>query len=237
MISVTIDGQTYQASHDRTVLQVAREHGISIPTLCHHEALEPFAACRLCVVEVNAGRNWRLVASCAFPCTDGLAVRTHSERVMQSRRLTVELLMASTGHVPIVQQLASDLGVGEPRFTMEADACILCGLCVRVCREIVGLSAISFVSRGIEKKVRPPFEIASNLCIECGTCVLVCPTGALSLSDIVGDKPSVHRWESPFVATDCRICGNHNLSPKITEPAVTLANREGSLSTDEEGHA
>ncbi len=236
MIRVTIDGQDYQASPDRTVLQVARENGISIPTLCHHEALEPFAACRLCVVEVNTGRDWRLVASCAFPCTDGLVVRTHSERVMRSRRLTLELLMASAAHVPIVQQLASELGVGEPRFTMQEDACILCGLCVRVCKEIVGVSAISFVNRGIEKKVRPPFEIASNLCIECGTCVLVCPTGALSLSDIVGEKHSVHCWGSPFVAADCSICGNHNLSAKIAEPAMSLVERGGSLPIDEESH-
>jgi ferredoxin len=144
--------------------------------------------------------------------------------------------MASAGHVLKVQQLASELGVDEPRFTMQEDACILCGLCVRVCKELVGISAISFVNRGIEKRVRPPFEIASNRCIECGTCVLVCPTGALSLSDIVGEKPSVHFWESPFVASDCRICGNHNLSPKVTEPAKLLIERGNSFHFDKETH-
>jgi NADH dehydrogenase/NADH:ubiquinone oxidoreductase subunit G len=226
MIHITIDGQEIHTKPDRTVLEVAREHGIHIPTLCHHEALEPYAACRLCVVEVNTGRGWKLVASCAYPCTDGLVIRTDSEAVLQSRRLTVELLMASAEHVPLIQQLADELGVGEPRFRMARDDCILCGLCVRACKEIVGVAAISLINRGIEKKVSPPFQIASNSCIGCGTCVLICPTGAITLADIAGGKPTVHAWRSEFESTDCHICGYHDLVPRTTDISDLLPEEE-----------
>jgi NADH dehydrogenase/NADH:ubiquinone oxidoreductase subunit G len=223
MIRLTIDGREIETESGRTILEVAREHGIPIPTLCYHEALEPFAACRLCVVEVETGRGRQLVASCAYPCADGLIVHTNSDVVLQSRRITVELLMASSAHVPIIHQLAEELGVTAPRFTMEPDDCILCGLCVRACQEIVGVGAISVINRGIEKKVSPPFHIASNVCIGCGTCVLVCPTGAITLADIIGGAQTVHPWESEFETVDCRVCGHHYLAPKFADHTTLLA--------------
>jgi len=223
MIRLTIDNQEIETEPGRTILEVAREHGIHIPTLCYHEAMEPFAACRVCVVEVEAGRGRQLVASCAYPCADGLVVHTNSDAVLQSRRITVELLMASSAHVPLIRQLADELGVSEPRFTMEKNDCILCGLCVRACQEIVGVGAISVINRGIEKEVGPPFHIASNACIECGTCVLVCPTGALTLADITGGARTVHPWESEFEAVDCRVCGHHYLAPRFADHTTLLA--------------
>jgi bidirectional [NiFe] hydrogenase diaphorase subunit len=223
MLHMVIDGQEIEVEASRTVLEAAREHGIYIPTLCYHEAMEPFGACRVCVVEVEAGRGRQLVASCAYPCTDGLIVHTNSDAVLQSRRITVELLMASSAHVPIIRQLADELGVSQPRFTMESNDCILCGLCVRACHEIVGVGAISLIERGIEKKVSPPFRIASNVCIECGTCVLVCPTGAITLADITGGTRTVHSWKSEFEAIDCRVCGHHYLAPQFADHASLLA--------------
>ncbi len=223
MIAVTIDGKKIQTAEDRTILEVAREHGLHIPTLCYHEGMEPFAACRLCVVEVETGRGRQLVASCAYPCADGLVVHTNSEVVLQSRRITVELLMASAAHVPLIRQLADELAVGEPRFTMEKNDCILCGLCVRACQEIVGVGAISVINRGIEKEVSPPFHIASHACIGCGTCVLVCPTGALALADINGGAPKVHPWKSEFEAVTCRIWDYHSLAPEFADHGPLLA--------------
>ena len=173
MLRIEINGKALDSQSGSTVLTTAREHGYEIPTLCYHEALDPFAACRLCMVEVDTGRGWQLVASCAYPCSEGLKIRTDSEAVLRSRRTTLELLMASASDVPLIQRLADELGVPSPRFSMEADDCILCGLCVRACAEIVGVSAISVINRGIDKKVSTPFLIASNDCIECGTCVLV----------------------------------------------------------------
>jgi len=234
VIRLTIDGRDIETEPDRTILEVAREHGIDIPTLCYHEALEPFGACRLCVVEVDAGRGGKLVAACAYPCAEGLKVRTDSQAVLQSRRVTVELLMASAAHVPVIRRLAEELGVGEPRFTMEADDCILCGLCVRACKEIVGVAAISVINRGMEKKVSPPFRIASNDCIECGTCVLICPTGAITLDDIRGGAETVHPWESAFEAVDCRTCGHHSLAPQFIDHTTLLAEVDDALSPIEE---
>ncbi len=225
MLHIAIDGQEIQVEAGRTVLEAAREHGIHIPTLCYHEAMEPFGACRVCVVEVEAGRGRQLMASCAYPCTNGLIVHTNSDAVLQSRRITVELLMASSAHVPLIRRLADELGVKTPRFTMEPDDCILCGLCVRACHEIVGVSAIGLINRGIDKKISPPFRIASNVCIECGTCVLVCPTGAITLADITGGARTVHSWESEFEAIDCRVCGHHYLAPKFADHASLLAER------------
>jgi NADH dehydrogenase/NADH:ubiquinone oxidoreductase subunit G len=231
VIRLTINGREIETEPDRTILEVAREHGFQIPTLCYHEALKPFAACRLCVVEVNAGRGWSLVASCAYPCADGLEIRTDSEAVLRSRRITVELLMASAAHVPVIRQLAEEMGLGVPRFRMPADDCILCGLCVRACAEIVGVGAISVINRGIEKKVSPPFQIASNDCIGCGTCVLVCPTGAITLADITGSARTVHPQESEFEALDCRVCGQHYPAHEFADHASLLAEAETAAST------
>lgn len=223
MITLAIDGQEIQAEEGRTILEMAREHDIHIPTLCYHEAMKPFAACRLCVVEVEAGRGRKLVASCAYPCADGLVVHTNSDVVLQSRRTTVELLMASSAHVPVIRRLAEELGVGEPRFTIKPDDCILCGLCVRACEEIVGVGAISVINRGFEKKVSPPFHIASNSCIGCGTCVLVCPTGAISLADINGGTQMVHPCESEFETVYCRVWDHHSLAPQFADHTALLA--------------
>ncbi len=223
MITLTIDGQEIQSQEGRTILEAAREHHVPIPTLCYHEALAPFAACRMCVVELENRRGGQLVPACAYPCEEGLVVCTNSEKVRSSRRMTLELLMASAAHVPLIRAMAEELGITAPRFTMEKDDCILCGLCVRACHEIVGVGAISVINRGIEKKVSPPFRIASNVCIECGTCILVCPTGAITLADITGGRPTVHPWESEFEEMDCRICGHHHLALQFADPTTLLA--------------
>jgi bidirectional [NiFe] hydrogenase diaphorase subunit len=229
MITLTVDSQQVRVADGRTILEAAREHGISIPTLCYHEALKPFAACRMCVVELANRRGGPLVPACTYPCEEGLVVHTNSERVRRSRRMTVELLMASAAHVPLIRAMADELGVGEPRFTMEQDDCILCGLCVRACHEIVGVGAISVINRGINKKVSPPFHIASNVCIGCGTCVLVCPTGAITLADITGGRQTEHQWASDFQAVNCRICGNHHPDSQFADHSVLLAEAKAVL--------
>jgi bidirectional [NiFe] hydrogenase diaphorase subunit len=213
VINITIDGRKLQVPEGRTILEAARENGIEIPTLCYHEALEPYGACRLCVVELELRSRSRLVASCVYPCEEGAIVRTDSEMVHHSRRTTVELLMASAAHIPQIQELAAQMGVTEPRVRLQPDDCILCGLCVRACKEIVGVSAISLVNRGVDKKVKPPFEIASRDCIGCSTCVFVCPTGAIKLEDI-GEPKLVHHWASDYRVVQCRICGDHYLNPE-----------------------
>jgi bidirectional [NiFe] hydrogenase diaphorase subunit len=226
MITLTIDGQEVKALEGSSLLEAAREHGIEIPTLCYHEALEPYGSCRLCVVEVETPRGARLVASCVYPAEEGAVVKTNSEMVQHSRRMTVELLLASAPHAKVIRELAAEMGVQEPRVSLSDNDCILCGLCVRACNEIVGASAISLVNRGFSKEVSPPFEIGSNACIGCTTCVFVCPTGAIKLEDVLGNK-SVHTWKAEFRTRACKVCGDHYLAPEFA------ADLEKSLSEGE----
>ena len=209
MIELTINDQHYTVPEGRTILEACREHAIPIPTLCYHPALEPYGACRLCMVEVTtAGRLPRLVTACTYPCEPGLMVQTDTERVKKSRRLTTELLLAGGATSPEIEALAHELGVTQVRYHLpEADACILCGLCVRACQELVGVSGISMIQRGIAKQVSSPFQVASTVCIGCGTCVLICPTNALTLEQITAYR-SPHRRQdiTEDGYQDCQIC-------------------------------
>lgn len=187
MAHITIDEKPFEIAEGRSILEACREHGIHIPTLCYHPALEPYGGCRLCMVELAMQGRSRLVASCVFPAVDGAVIYTNSDIVQRSRRMTMELILAGSYHTPQLLGLAEGLGVKEVRFKLpEENACVLCGLCVRACKEIVGVSAISVIHRGISKKVSTPFEISSSRCIGCGTCVLICPTGAFKLENVAG---------------------------------------------------
>ena len=184
MPQLTIDGKQITAPVGATILQVARENGIDIPTFCHHEALEPWGACRLCIVEVDEGGRTRLVTSCNFAVKEGLAVTTKNKSILAIRRMIIELLLTRCPNAQAVRQMADKLGVTETRFPIENEFCILCGMCVRVCKEIVGAQAISFASRGGNKKVASPFFNRSGDCIGCGACVYVCPTQCITMHDV-----------------------------------------------------
>jgi NADH dehydrogenase/NADH:ubiquinone oxidoreductase subunit G len=223
MIQLTINNQTVEVPEGRTLLEACREHGISIPTLCYHPALKPYGACRLCMVEIRQGeRPPRLVAACTHPCEANVIAWTESEAVQRNRRITAELLLAGAHRTPEVVDLAASLGVSEPRFTMPAeDSCILCGLCVRACNEIVGINAISMVNRGTDKKVSTPFEVASEVCIGCGTCVLICPTGHIQLKNITGYRPT-HRFSSNGNHVHCQVCQDGNTGPVFVQNNMEL---------------
>jgi heterodisulfide reductase subunit A len=190
MISFSIDGRKIEAERGKTVLEAASDIGIKIPTLCFHKAMLPQGACRLCVVEIK-GRS-KLVASCAHPVEDGIEVSTNSPRVLKARKLVAELLYLHCPNVPRVQELAREMGAEEKflnRFTADDEKCILCGLCVRICDEQMGVNAIDFVGRGYQRKVSPPFDQLSPICITCGACESVCPTGAIDLLKITANIP------------------------------------------------
>src|SRR4030043_1821823 len=114
MITLNIDGRAFKAEEGQTILQVARENGIDIPTLCHHEAIEPYGACRLCIVEITRGRRTRIVTSCLYPVEEGLKVQTNSLRVMQNRKMLVELLLARCSKNKVIRELASQFGIEQP---------------------------------------------------------------------------------------------------------------------------
>lgn len=223
MITLTIDDQLIQVPEGRTLLDACREHGIAIPTLCYHPALEPYGGCRLCMVELEIpGRPPRLVAACVYPCEQGLVVYTHSALAQKSRRMSAELLLAGAGNVPEIQALAAELGVETVRFRLaEEQACVLCGLCVRACKEIVGVAAISLIERGMARKVSAPFQLASSRCIGCGTCVLICPTGAFRFEEVAGFhnvEPTLEGYRRGYY----RASGEIDLRPDFVQDLPAL---------------
>lgn len=218
LVKTIIDGKEIEVERDRWALDVAREMGISIPTLCHHPALEPYGACRLCVVEVTRGKWTWLTTSCDLPIREGLSIRTNTPAVMKSRKMALELLWARAPEAERIQELAKELGVEKPRFSMRDDLgkCILCGLCVRVCDQLIGASAISFTNRGVERRVSTPFDTASHRCIGCNACVAVCPTGHILTTD-VGTVRQMQTWKTELDMVRCEGCGKPYIPVKEFE--------------------
>ena len=204
MIKIEVNGKSIEAQPGEMLLSALKRAGIKVPTLCYMDGLFPSGACRMCVVEVEGQRN--LVPSCAFPVAGGMKVQTHSPRAVRARKTIVELLLADhpddclycvrNGSCQL-QELAEELGVRQRCYTGEKNRyeldtsglsivrdpakCILCGKCVRVCEEIMGVAAIDFIERGSKTRIGTAFDQGLNIssCINCGQCIMVCPTGAL----------------------------------------------------------
>ncbi|MBW1910490.1 MAG: FAD-dependent oxidoreductase, partial [Deltaproteobacteria bacterium] len=183
MITFKLNGKEVQGEEGQYILQVAEKHGVEIPTLCYHKALEPAGMCRLCTVELFDGRRTRFVTACNYPIWEGMEVNTDTEAIREGRKLIVELLLARCPDVPLLKELATKYDIKEPRFKEEGDDCILCGLCVRIC-EKMGNSALSLTGRGVDIKVDTPFHVQTDVCMACGACAFVCPTGHIKLEDI-----------------------------------------------------
>ncbi|MGA3316149.1 MAG: FAD-dependent oxidoreductase [Candidatus Korobacteraceae bacterium] len=178
MPSLTINNTSVEVAEGTKLLQAIEKAGVKVPTLCHHKALTPYGACRLCIVEVQApGRPASVQASCSYPALDGLSVLTHSERVMQARRIVAELLLARSPDAEVIRRMAAELGVRDTRVKKKNDDCIYCGLCVRMCQERMGRAAIGFSGRGPRKKLEAPFGKHNPVCWTCGACNFICPTG------------------------------------------------------------
>ncbi len=175
MIEMTIDGLDVQVEEGSSILDVAQFYGIPVPTLCHHDGLTDYGACRLCIVEIGKGDNTKLVSSCTYPAELGLFVRTNSKRVVEARKVLVELLLAMCPSSKTIQDLAAAMEVTKVRFKVEQGDCVLCGLCVRMCAEQMDAKAIGFVNRGKDRKITTPFDIKSDVCRTCGACIYICP--------------------------------------------------------------
>jgi len=184
-ILLQIDGNEVKAREGMTILEAAQSAGIAIPTLCHHEKLEPFGGCRLCIVEVEE-RGWtKLVVSCVYPVEKNLIVRTRSEKVDRIRKMILELLMAHAPDAFELVDLAKEYGADRDRFEKEASFCIHCGLCVRYCAEVKKKNAVGFVDRGIRKEISFIPEIAAKECWNCKECFPLCPTEALQAAFVL----------------------------------------------------
>jgi predicted molibdopterin-dependent oxidoreductase YjgC len=227
--SITIDGKEVEASPGQTILEVARENHIYIPTLCHYQGTTNVGACRVCAVEVENARS--LVASCAMPVSPGMIITTNSNRVLNARKLVVELIWASGDHNCLtcekngdceLQDLIYKLGIEKPRFEIDPpgydiektnsmiqrdlNKCILCGRCVRVCNEIQVHEVLDFSMRGSHAKVGPAFDsdYIDSDCVFCGSCVDACPVGALTFKQA---RFEGRPWELEKVRTTCPYCG------------------------------
>jgi formate dehydrogenase alpha subunit len=230
-VKVIINGKTVECNKDSYVLEAARKAGIEIPTLCEHEMLDPCkgSACRICVVEIEGRKN--LAPSCSTPVMDGMVIKTDTERIMETRKIILELLLAdhpqdcmtceSAGSCKL-QDYAYDYDIKKSRFEPEQDQmkeiddsnefyiydenkCILCRQCVRVCESLQCNNSIGFSERGFPTKVSVPFNLplSKSTCVSCGNCVSVCPTGALTAKS----RHKFRAWEVKKTKTTCPYCG------------------------------
>ena len=187
-ITVKIDGKDVQAKEGMTVLEAAQNAGISIPTLCHHEKLEPFGGCRLCIVKVEVGDWSKHVVSCVYIVEENLVVTTRSDKIDKIRKMILELQLA---HAPDSQELIAygeEYGADRDRFEKESSFCIHCGLCVRYCNEVKKKNAVGFVDRGIRKEISFIPEIAVKECWDCKECFELCPTEALQAAYVLAES-------------------------------------------------
>jgi len=184
-IQFEIDGRKVKATKGMTILEAAQGAGIFIPTLCHHEKLEPFGGCRLCIVEVEIKGWTKLVVSCVYPAEENIIVRTRTEKVDRIRKTIIELLMAHAPDSPQLKKLAKEYGADRDRYEKDASFCIHCGLCVRYCAEVAKKNAIGFVDRGINKEISFIPQIAAKECNDCKECFPLCPTSYLQAAFVL----------------------------------------------------
>jgi bidirectional [NiFe] hydrogenase diaphorase subunit len=220
MATIKLNGTAVEAEETMTVLDVARREGVEIPTLCHHDALGPYGACRLCVVEAEGPMLRKsLVSSCTLPVTNGLSVETESPAVQKARKIIFELLIGRSGSQQI-RDMAARYGATSSRFIApETDDCVRCGLCVRVCRDKIGTAAISFAGRGQKRRVTTEFGKLSEACIGCGSCASVCPTGAIRMKDEDGVRTIYlkNNTVGKFTLETCTSCGAPFATKKLIE--------------------
>lgn len=197
VVNITVNGHRLEVEDDSYVLAAVQSLGIDVPTLCHSPFMAPYGSCQICVVEARDGNGWsKIVTACNYPVWEGLEIYTETVRVKSTRRVHLEMLMSRCAPVPVLTRLAKEFGIESPRWGTGDNNCILCGLCVRVCDEIVGAKALVFVNRGIDREVSTPFHSVSEACILCGACAKLCPTGHIKMEDLEGRAVS-HRELNP----------------------------------------
>ncbi|EHS8396467.1 formate dehydrogenase subunit alpha [Enterococcus faecalis] len=231
-VTLSIDNQEVTVPKGTTILEAAKGLGVEIPTLCHLKELAPDGSCRMCVIEVEGGRRGGLTTACTAHCQEDMVVATHSEKVADSRRFILDLLLSNhkldcfscgkNGDCQL-QQYALDYGIdatsftegkrmpchqedtSNPFFSYDPEKCIMCRRCARVCQLRQGRDVLSIANRGFETKMMPSYGQAfdQSICESCGNCVSSCPTGALTAKD----TKEYRKWETQKIPTTCPHCG------------------------------
>jgi bidirectional [NiFe] hydrogenase diaphorase subunit len=188
MPTLTVNGRKVTVAEDAYLLEACRAAGVEVPTLCNFDGLEPWGGCRLCVVDMSLAKwddDWfKMVTACNHPVAEGMTVRTDTERVLATRRVVLDLLLARCPETPLIQRLAREAGIDQTSYepNPEPTDCILCGLCTRVCDHI-GVSAIASTDRGWGREIAPPFNEPPPDCIGCLACAEICPTDYIKFTN------------------------------------------------------
>ncbi len=247
-VTITLDGVEVSGHSTMTILDLAIESGVHIPTLCDDKNLKPYGSCRLCMVEDESSNN--LIAACVTPIRSGMIINTRSERVMERRRVILHLMLAShpdsclicdKGNRCQLRELASEMGIGivefqkiplsstieqvNPFIERDMSKCVLCAKCIRACEELVVTGAIDYIDRGFVS--RPAtlnnMPLETSECTFCGTCVALCPTGAL-----MEKEKTYHGTTTDIIDTICPYCGcGCNLSLEVKDNLLVRAKPGG----------
>jgi len=236
-VSIYIDGRQYAAAEEESLFEVAKRNGIAIPSLCYEESLAAYGACRLCLVEVEKGAKKGITTSCTLAPVEGLAVKTNTDEVKKHRKIILELYLAQSPESKKIKRLAEEYGVYETRFKKEKkendplnNSCVLCGLCVRVCNEVMKIGVINFIGRGYRTCVNTPYFESSPICIGCKACLFVCPADAITITDMA-DIRLVSSWSQTKVELKkCTKCGKYYTPAPLKERVNSLS----SFDLDEE---
>jgi bidirectional [NiFe] hydrogenase diaphorase subunit len=215
MAEITINGRKLACKEGEYLLDVCLRNKIDVPTLCQHDSLESWGGCRVCMVEISDPVKWpgwkKHVTACLYPAEDGLVVQTNTPEVRQIRATLLDLLLARCPNAELIQKMAKEYGVEKTSYKPRegGDNCILCGLCVRTCDEIIGCTAIGSASRGVTKVISSPLKEAPPDCIGCGACASTCPTQVIP----VKQNPKTREiWGRTFEMQACTNCGEANIT-------------------------
>lgn len=225
-VTITINGKACRAENGEIVLSVAEREGISIPHLCFEPSLAPYGACRLCMVGVVSHGKIRMETACTLRAHEGLCIQTDTPEIVKYRSVLFELYLAEAPKSKTIKEMAARYGVTKTRFLKKIDtddplggSCVLCGLCVRACNEIMGAGAINFINRGPYTVVNTPYGEPSKDCLGCGACAAVCPTHAVRIEDTGGYR-IMQSWSGTKVPlARCAACGTY-FAPAGLEKAV-----------------
>jgi len=228
MVTVTINKSQYRAEEGETMLSVAMRNKIDIPYLCYEESLDPYGACRLCMVDLVTCGKRTMMTACTLRATEGLEIMTDTPEIFRYRATLFELYLSEAPKSEVIKTMAARYGVTRTPFLKKivhddplGGKCILCGLCVRVCDEIMGASAINFINRGPSTVVNTPFFEENPDCQGCGTCAKVCPTGAIEIED-QGDTRIMKSWSGTRIPLQqCSECGEYFAPRAMLEKTLT----------------